>query len=1025
MKNFSKYILYAALSLLPVSCEREDSGVQPDVSTKENAVRMELAFNLSYPGTKSILDTPAVEDRLTNVLVGLYRVKNGLLDKTFSLSADNSEIDMLSGVEYNIYVLANVPESAGFEFPARESDIGSCKFRLPSFASVSQNGIPSCARIPSVISYSSGVRDVTLTRLFAKLTVTIEHEGFSGTGSDCFRDEELHIRAANSVICPFGVSRAERSSDVLALSDYDSDMSSMGTDTYVFYVPENMQGTVSGIVSASDKSETWLASHSIDNSTKTYVEFEAYLDPAAGGFGGSLRYRFYLGGNATDNFDIERNRHYAVSLNFSSESVFNPSWKVDPGDDFADHRFLGLRAKNGMEIPQDYTIALRPGEGTDINLFMNTDGSSVNMVSSSHQWYYASCPEQATAQGMYWASNVASLDGGSLSLPSQLAADGISVSCSAQTGNLHFWISDPSKVKEGKEYQLEFCLFPDRLHHTRRVKLKVMPAYEMSLTGDMSRFFVAQGRSVRVKGAMSSTFTASVESPSIKLLDLSSGTMDIVSGEGSLQFYGIYSGDKLPSGKDYSVLRLTPSDQINDSVLEEKVYVRTPYLKFDTGEGTSSFIASKSLTYDGYEESLGLFWYDSYSSTASRLTEAFVPAYYSSCLKPETVHAKQMGPAGSIENFIGFSEDLDKVYMKALKYGSDDFTTYRHKQDWTGAVIDRITMKPQDKLTGMYGSDQRARLDVTILNPFPTNTWHTDPGVPTITMNKEIHLRWAQAGYESSDRDAVDPFSVRYNAHSIALSTETEGFVPEFADNPVGSDVHQLTIFFPYDRQRQAAYLGRKLYGKSRYVQAEITNVHSGEKVCERYLFNFFIHVTGGAVLDCTFNSTSYVVAAGDMGVKLMWYDQWKLRKDGPIEVFWSNGSDDGIGGNIRDWMTMFYGGNMLDTQTPEEKTWLKLSQLNCSYAYRWDSAEMWSWEDCKTFFHLVSTPAKFYHMKTTRAPMSYDGRYGGYQKSYDSSSEDYYVVFHDTPASWNGGWIGANAPDSAGGAPHWHCGAE
>lgn len=1023
MKNFAKIILFLASLAAAFSCRTEGLGHQN--TPKETPVKLELNFNSSYPGTKSILPTPEIENKMTNVIVALYRVENGLLDKIFNLAAGNAQIDMLSGVEYNIYILANVPESSGFEFPVREEDVEDCTLRIQSFESVSRVGIPCCAMLPSVVSFTSGVRDVTLTRLFAKLSVVIDHSGFSGTGVDCFRDERLHIRSANSVLRPFWESRAAQAEDVLEESDYDPVMYSLGTDTYVYYVPENMQGTLNGITSPSQKSEDWLKMRTFDTTTKTYVEYEGYLDPAAGGYGGNVCYKFYLGENATNNFNIERNRHYTVTLSFKPESLFKPNWKVDPGEDFADSRILELRTANGDEIPQSYSLALRPGVGTDINLFMNTDGSSVNMVSDAHQWYYSSKSAQVNSQGMYWTSNVASLDPAALTLPSKLATEGISVSCSPQTGTVHFQITDQSKAVVGKEYLLEFCLLPDRQNHTRRVTLKVMAPYELSLTGDMDNFFVAQARNVKVTGAMSQTFTATVVSPSVKLVDVPSETMNISSGEGTLAFYGIYSGDKLPSGTDYSIIRLTPSDPINDKVLEKKIYVRTPYLKFDTGGGSSSFITSKSLTYDGYEEPLGLGWYDSYSSGATRLTDAFAPAYYNTYLKPEIVHAKQMGPSGSIENFIGIAEGLDKVYMKALKYGGDDFTTYQHKQNWTGSVVDRITLKPQDKMSGMYDPDQRAQLDVTILNPFPSNVWHADSDVPTITMNKDIHLRWAQAGYESYDRDTAEPFNIRYNAHSLSMSTEVSGFTPEFIDNPVSADVHLMTVSFPYEKQRDAAYLEKKLYGRNRYVQAEITNKHSGEKVCERYLFNFFIHVTGGAVLDCTFNGTPYVSAAGDMGVKLMWYDQWKLRKDGPIENFWNVASDYGIGGNIRDWMTLLYNGNMLDTQTAEERTWLKLSDLNSAYAYRWDFANMWNWDDCKSFFHLVGTPARFYHMKTTRIPMSFDGTYGGYRKSFDSSSEDYYVVFHEPPASWTGGWIGANAPDSPGGVSHWHSGAE
>ena len=76
------------------------------------------------------------------------------------------------------------------------------------------------------------------------------------------------------------------------------------TKSLVWYLPRNIRGNVSDVTSADLKNKYAPES-------ATYIEIFAVT-----GNGGLYRYRFYLGENATTNFDVVPNRHYKLPITF-------------------------------------------------------------------------------------------------------------------------------------------------------------------------------------------------------------------------------------------------------------------------------------------------------------------------------------------------------------------------------------------------------------------------------------------------------------------------------------------------------------------------------------------------------------------------------------------------------------------------------------------------------------------------------------------------------------------------------------
>lgn len=81
----------------------------------------------------------------------------------------------------------------------------------------------------------------------------------------------------------------------------------------------------------------------------TYVEFCGEVNPDAGGYGGPVIYRFYLGEDNCTNFDVVRGRRYDVTLSFNVNSLFDPYWKVSP--ELTDGRNVGISADSGFSSP--------------------------------------------------------------------------------------------------------------------------------------------------------------------------------------------------------------------------------------------------------------------------------------------------------------------------------------------------------------------------------------------------------------------------------------------------------------------------------------------------------------------------------------------------------------------------------------------------------------------------------------------------------------------------------------------------
>ncbi|MCM1501419.1 MAG: DUF4906 domain-containing protein [Bacteroidales bacterium] len=322
--------------------------------------------------TRSILPEDSIEDKITGITVAAY--SGGILADTRHYMSDfhDMKITVNKSERHNIYALVNMGDMTG-EIPVNESCIVSLSHTVQSYADVENSGIPMCGMLRDV-EYSTEMTELPVNRLFAKLRVRILHTGLNTSENNSLYvynlcNKSIYVRQANSRIFPFSAngSKAISPSDTMDESDYNADLNSR-TDykgslsnsqlgpgpgyfqdtTLVFYIPENMQGTLlPGNTDPYCKtSENISGINGNDYSCLcTYLEFTAKRENTGIGYGGSITYRYYLGSDNTTDFNIERNCRYDLTLNFSEGGFFVENWKVTKGEDWYDSRVLQFLEK--------------------------------------------------------------------------------------------------------------------------------------------------------------------------------------------------------------------------------------------------------------------------------------------------------------------------------------------------------------------------------------------------------------------------------------------------------------------------------------------------------------------------------------------------------------------------------------------------------------------------------------------------------------------------------------------------------
>lgn len=313
-----------------VSCvSREDD----DLRWFERAPRTTLSVVVddteSPVTTKSILTDPNIETKLTSLTVAIYNEDGSRFSvKDYTGGFDALDYTFEPDATYRVYAVANMGAmSSVFPSTWTEASMANIVYTIPGYTTastgVNARGIPMAGSLLFVAGTSPDTV-IPLTRLLAKLEVDLECTWPGDISS-------VKVKNLNSKLRPFGTSAATSYSDILAEQEIEVPATLKEKGTFVFYVPENRQGTVSGITDSRDKKSDGTGS---SNPVNAKSDIASYLEVLVTGrnaysVDGTITFRSYLGNNATSDFNIVRNNRYAWTIKYRPDGMTIDDWKHD------------------------------------------------------------------------------------------------------------------------------------------------------------------------------------------------------------------------------------------------------------------------------------------------------------------------------------------------------------------------------------------------------------------------------------------------------------------------------------------------------------------------------------------------------------------------------------------------------------------------------------------------------------------------------------------------------------------------
>lgn len=868
---FARMCLMVLLGALWVSCVREpaSSGV---LSEKEQVSCMDyadVAFSLdSAPFVADIQSTKAqalsgADDKtLGGALVLIYRHVNRVLDSYswFTPAQLSSGADLTVSVPLvpcDVYVLgnlvavskadasvtANLMEAFGADFPVTEDRLEDFVYRLDgkSFNGVESSpwrtetmeevktygipyqfvdkGVDMAAVVRDGLAFPSG----KATWLFSKVTVTVDHSTFDGGApnfEDYFLNNAIYIRQPNLKMRPFSTSGVcAETLDDLGTRDVDGDrdvaMSQAHAGSYVFFVPENMKGVVSSVDHASKKNKD---NAGIDASVRDYasfVEFSGTVGTAAGGFSGDVRYQFYLGGNATTDFNVQRGHAYSVTLQFSVGGLFGePKWMVTPS--LTDSRRFQVTADASFStdietVNAQRMLAVRKNRPGKVYVYMNTQnapGSSNALIGRD-----VTAPSAFVMDDLGDCSWYGDFMTAGTADAQWLAERGIVASWDKTDGSLSFSV-DPAMQAQfdahvGEEREFVLRLLP---LETKTATVKVKLAADLvvsvgdgkSLTDD---FYLGQKRTVSVTGFSGSGIhwaavqqgcgdsshtnlndasnlqwkTSSDASAAFPSCAVDAGgrvVLDPTKSEyasqvfsGSLDLYAFYP-NRFQAGHGFTSkngsLVVFGSDWLNDCV-EIPVRISEPQLK------TVSVSDVMYFPLDGTPRDIPEFGYMDFAGTSLLERSSFDDTLYGNLLEFGSGSGERFG------DFIGVDDVNFKAYCcRTLNADLDLLTLEYNIKGVTSLTTNRKVSRLANTATGLYSGkvfEVNCQFSKPLLNSVSTE-YDSGYAPPTGSQKLTIWNYFASGALHGRHFDPLNDNSsiviyFKYNFRDSDLATAT------------------------------------------------------------------------------------------------------------------------------------------------------------------------------------------------------------------------------------------------------------
>lgn len=294
--------------------QRHSMGTAPGTAV-ETKVPVMFRTYVAYP------DTKAGENTVENVVVSVYS-DGALVENIGPGNGEDRELELALGRTYTYYASANIARDV---IPETESGIK--EERTAVKTSEPSGGFPMTAYGSFTVSGENTTVDIMLERLYSKIRFSVDK-----TDVPDLEIQSVTIRQAATSVAMFSESKAVSTAG--GDSAGQTEITSLNSGAEIeLYLPENCQGVL-----LPGNSDSWAK---VPDNIPGKSGLCSYLE-VSGEFSGErelkgkITYRFYLGQDATSDFNIIRNTENSVTLIPSREAITRPSWQVDGGNVYAE-----------------------------------------------------------------------------------------------------------------------------------------------------------------------------------------------------------------------------------------------------------------------------------------------------------------------------------------------------------------------------------------------------------------------------------------------------------------------------------------------------------------------------------------------------------------------------------------------------------------------------------------------------------------------------------------------------------------
>ncbi|MDD3033330.1 MAG: Ig-like domain-containing protein [Bacteroidales bacterium] len=313
-----RYILFFLFIPGFIGCDKD---AEININSNDSVIKTEIIarINLTMKHEDVISKSTTVDDNvISNVNILVFDVNGNLLKNYYFENPSSMTISCSSGYK-TIVAVANVGD-IGF---SSYTTIGNLRNAVTSNMT---NSLDQCimAGEKCFNLTNSGSITIEMIRLLSKITVVFNKEQLDEGTNVTIRD--IRLRNVPSFCRLLSDNTPVTSSDISEYGDFiDANLEPSdhpyATPLYMF---ENMQGDIGYTTNESQKSP------GDSYPVCSYIEISAdYTNEVREGI---IKYRFYLGNNITNNFDVIRNKWYQLNVVFREDAINEVSWRIDTSE---------------------------------------------------------------------------------------------------------------------------------------------------------------------------------------------------------------------------------------------------------------------------------------------------------------------------------------------------------------------------------------------------------------------------------------------------------------------------------------------------------------------------------------------------------------------------------------------------------------------------------------------------------------------------------------------------------------------